>query len=163
MLNVHHGSREALTEGMDTVDAIAGTPGVQRLLFGTIDFQVDMGIWGDGEELGYFRSRMVAASRLARIAAPVDGVTTVTDDPSAIEQATDRSRRFGFSAKLCIHPRQIPHVHRAFAPSGDQLDWAHRVLGAADAANGSAVKVDGAMVDLPVVLRARALLTAARH
>jgi citrate lyase subunit beta/citryl-CoA lyase len=148
-------------EGMDAMDAIAAMPGVQRLLFGTIDFQLDMGIWGDGEELDYFRSQMVAASRRGRLAAPVDGVTTVTDAPALITRAADRSRRFGFGAKLCIHPRQIDPVHRAFAPSPEQLEWARRVVAIADSANGSAVKVDGAMVDLPVVARAHALLAAA--
>ena len=43
------------------------------------------------------------------------------------------SRRFGFGAKLCIHPRQIDPIHAALAPSAQAVAWARRVL-AADAA-----------------------------
>jgi citrate lyase subunit beta/citryl-CoA lyase len=43
-------------------------------------------------------------------------------------------------------------------PSADQLDWARRVRAAALAAGGSAVAVDGKMVDAPVQQRACALL-----
>ena len=69
-----------------------------------------------------------------------------------------RARRLGFGAKLCIHPRQVPVVEAAFAPSAEEVAWATRVLDAAQAAHGAAVAVDGRMVDRPVLLRARRLL-----
>lgn len=138
--------------------ALAGAPGVQRLVFGTIDFQLDLGIEGDGEELLWFRSQLVLNSRLAGRAAPVDGVSTVLDDPAQVLSEAQRARRLGLGAKLCIHPRQIAPVHEAFAPTAAQLEWARRVLEAARASGGAAVAVDGAMVDRPVILRAEALL-----
>ncbi|HEU0199440.1 MAG TPA: CoA ester lyase [Burkholderiaceae bacterium] len=153
--------------GMSRVDGLADTPGVARLVFGTLDFRVDLGIVddnsaaGDEEELAFFRSRLVLASRLAQLQPPVDGVTTVLDDVARIEADTRRARRFGFGAKLCIHPKQIPIVHRAFAPSAAQIDWARRVLAAVQASGGSAVQVDGKMVDQPVILQAHAVLARA--
>jgi citrate lyase subunit beta/citryl-CoA lyase len=153
--------------GMSRVDGLADTPGVLRLVFGTLDFRVDLGIVGDDtiagdeEELAFFRSRLVLASRLAQLQPPVDGVTTVLDDPARVEADTVRARRFGFGAKLCIHPKQIPIVHRAFAPSAAQVDWARRVLAAVRAAGGSAVQVDGKMVDQPVILQAQVVLARA--
>lgn len=140
----------------------ARAPAVQRLVFGSIDFQHDLGIDGEGEELLYFRSQLVLYSRLALLAAPVDGVSTVLDDAVPIHAEALRARRLGFGAKLCIHPKQITPVHAAFAPTAAQLDWARRVIAAADAAGGAAVALDGAMVDRPVILRAQALLDQAR-
>jgi citrate lyase subunit beta/citryl-CoA lyase len=144
--------------GMDGARALAGVPGVQRLIFGSLDFQADLDIEDDGDALLLFRSHLVWMSRLAGIAAPVDGVTTNLQDPAATATDARRARALGFGAKLCIHPRQVPAVHQAFMPSPDQLDWARRVLAAAQAAGGSAVAVDGKMVDAPVLLRARTLL-----
>jgi citrate lyase subunit beta/citryl-CoA lyase len=143
---------------MDGARALAGVPGVQRLIFGSLDFQADLDIEDDGDALLLFRSHLVWMSRLAGIAAPVDGVTTNLQDPAATATDARRARALGFGAKLCIHPRQVPAVHQAFMPSPDQLDWARRVLAAAQAAGGSAVAVDGKMVDAPVLLRARTLL-----
>ena len=58
--------------GMAHATAVAGTPCVQRLLFGTIDFQLELGIDGDGDELLAFRSQLVLASRLAGIQDSLD-------------------------------------------------------------------------------------------
>jgi citrate lyase subunit beta/citryl-CoA lyase len=144
--------------GMDGARVMAETPGVQRLIFGSLDFQADLDIEDDGDALLLFRSHLVWMSRLGGVAAPVDGVTTNLQDPTATAADARRARALGFGAKLCIHPRQVQAVHEAFMPSADQLDWARRVLAAAQAAGGSAVAVDGKMVDAPVLLRARALL-----
>ena len=144
--------------GLAAVHEIAHAPQVQRLVFGSIDFQLDLGIEGDGEELLYFRSRLVLASRLADLEPPVDGVCTALDDAEALRADALRARRLGFGAKLCIHPRQVPVVEAAFAPSAEEVAWATRVLDAAQAAHGAAVAVDGRMVDRPVLLRARRLL-----
>jgi citrate lyase subunit beta/citryl-CoA lyase len=129
--------------------------GVQRLLFGSIDFQLDLGIEGDDDALLYFRSQLVGLSRLAGIQAPVDGVTTALDDPAQLQSDTQRARLLGFGAKLCIHPAQIAAVNLHFSPSREEQAWAERVLAAAEAAQGAAVALDGKMIDRPVILRAQ--------
>ncbi|BET09982.1 HpcH/HpaI aldolase/citrate lyase family protein [Pandoraea sputorum] len=137
---------------------IATAPRVDRLMFGTIDFQLDIGIEGDADELLYFRSQITLASRIAGIAAPVDGVTTVLDDPASIEAATRRARALGFRGKLCIHPRQVAPVHAAFAWRDDEIAWAERVVAAANASAGAAVALDGKMIDAPVIAKANEIL-----
>lgn len=144
--------------GLAAARQIALAPGVQRLVFGSIDFQADLGIEGEDDALLAFRSELVLASRLAQLLAPVDGVTTALDDAQAMAQDTARARRLGFGAKLCIHPRQVAAVNEGFKPSAQELDWAQRVLAAAQASGGAAVAVDGKMVDAPVLLRAQRLL-----
>lgn len=141
--------------------AIAGHPAVQRLAFGSIDFQVDLGIDGEDEALLAFRSGLVLASRLCERPAPLDGVTVEVGDDARVAADAQRSRRLGFGGKLCIHPSQVAVVNAAFSPSPQEVAWAQRVLAAAQAAGGAAVAVDGKMVDKPVLLRAQALL--ARH
>jgi citrate lyase subunit beta / citryl-CoA lyase len=144
--------------GMDALREIADAPNVKRLMFGSIDFQLDLGIDGEGEELLMFRSQIVLISRLARLESPVDGVSTAIDDAAQLEADVQRARRLGFGAKLCIHPKQVEIVNRGFSPSATELEWAQRVLDAAASACGAAVAVDGKMVDKPVLLRAQRLL-----
>lgn len=138
--------------------ALAGAPHVSRLMFGSIDFQLDTGIEGDDMELACVRSELVLASRLAGIAAPVDGVTVALNDTDLLRADTLRARRFGFGAKLCIHPLQVEHVNAVFFPTVEEVAWARRVLDAAQQSGGAAVALDGKMIDRPVILKAQQLL-----
>ena len=142
---------------------LARQPGVRRLLFGSIDFSVDLGLTEGVETLQYFRSQLVLMSRLAGIQSPVDGVTTTLDDTDRITDDTRRARRYGFGGKLCIHPRQVAHVNAAFAPTEAEAAWALRVLQAVENTDGAAVAVDGKMVDRPVVLQAQAIMEEVRR
>jgi citrate lyase subunit beta/citryl-CoA lyase len=142
--------------------ALAQAPGVERLMFGSIDFQVDLGIQGEGEELLYFRSQLVLVSRLAGLAAPVDGITTVFDSLDAVRVDTRRARRLGFGGKLCIHPKQVAAVNECFGPLPEEIAWARRVVEAAARAEGAAIAVDGEMIDRPVLARAEEILRQAR-
>lgn len=144
--------------GIKNIEQLAQQERVTRLIFGSIDFCVDMGIDGDDRELDYFRSQIVLASRLAELAPPVDGVTTAIDDVNILQADALRGKRFGFGAKLCIHPKQVAEVNTAYRPTIDEMAWARRVLDAAGSAGGAAVQVDGRMVDKPVLIRAQRLL-----
>jgi citrate lyase subunit beta/citryl-CoA lyase len=147
-------------EGVGQMDAIARAAGTLRLGLGHIDLQADLGVrcGPDEAELAPVRLAMVVASRRAGLPAPVDGVTTATQDAEVLAFDAQRSRRFGFGAKLCIHPAQVAGVHQALAPTQAECDWARRVLAAEVAAGGGAFSVDGKMVDPPVLLLARSLL-----
>jgi citrate lyase subunit beta / citryl-CoA lyase len=144
--------------GFWNAHALAQGPKVQRFVFGSIDFQLDLGIQGDAEELLYFRSQLVLVSRVAGLEPPVDGVTTAIDDVERVQSETLRAKRLGFGAKLCIHPRQVSVVNECFEPTADEESWAKRIVEAAQAVHGAAVSVDGKMVDRPVIARAEAIL-----
>lgn len=137
---------------------LAQTPGVQRLLFGSIDFQLDLQIAGDDTELLYFRSQLVLLSRVANIASPVDGVTPAIDDVARLRADTLRAKSLGFGAKLCLHPKQVSVVNACFAPTAEERAWAMRVLEAASASDGSAVMLDGKLVDRPIIVQAKRVL-----
>jgi citrate lyase subunit beta/citryl-CoA lyase len=149
--------------GVSEVEQVA-TAGVQRLVFGTLDFalDLDMDISTDAAGLSYAASRIVLASRVAGLPSPVAGVTPQLDDQERLLSDLSEARRFGFGAKLCIHPRQVEPIHTALHPSTDALDWARRVL-AADAASPGAARLDGRMIDRPVVLQAQRTLALTRN
>ena len=143
--------------GVLAAAALATAPGVQRLVFGTLDYALDMGLEGELATtigLDFAASQLALASRAAGLASPVAGVTPAIDDEALLLSELARARAHGFGAKLCIHPRQVAVIHAALAPSAEELAWAHRVLQAANTAGG-AVQLDGRMVDRPVIERAR--------
>lgn len=141
--------------------AIAAASGVARLAFGTFDLQLDTGISGDADELLYARSLCVLASRAAGIMPPIDGVVTALDDMAPVAASVARGRSLGFRAKLCIHPRQVPIVNAGFGPTPAEVAWAHKILDAVASATVGAIRVDGEMVDRPVIDRARAIIESA--
>jgi citrate lyase subunit beta / citryl-CoA lyase len=142
--------------GLCNALAIAQAPRVNALLFGSLDFQAD--IAASDDDLLYARSQLVIVSRVAGIAAPVDGVTQSIDDPELLRRDCLRSRQLGFGGKLCIHPAQVDLVNDCFAPSPEEVAWAERVVAAFTQAQGNAVLVDGKMVDKPVLSKAQAIL-----
>ncbi len=147
--------------GVWNVRELAQAPGVERLAFGTIDFQLDTGISGDQEELLYARSRLVLASRIAGLLPPVDGVTMALDDMTRLRDDVAHASRLGFGGKLCIHPRQVETINRGFAPTESERAWAKRVLEAAEATGAGALQLDGELIDRPVIERARSILAQA--
>jgi citrate lyase subunit beta/citryl-CoA lyase len=146
--------------GLHHLNEIASAEQVLRLALGNLDMQVEMGISCDDNEteIDTARFMLVLASKLAQIAPPLDGVTPSTDDEPRIFAHAQKAKRFGFGAKLCIHPKQIPIIKRAFSPTVEEISWAKRVIAADNASNGQAVKVDGKMVDRPVVMLAHRIL-----
>ncbi|ASP23525.1 citrate lyase subunit beta-like protein (plasmid) [Antarctobacter heliothermus] len=142
--------------GLADARAIATLDGVQRLVFGSVDFCADLGMSLDRDLLLPARFELVLASRLAGIGAPIDGVTTRLDDPTAATGDASHARALGMAGKLCIHPRQVADVKSAFAPSEVEIAWATRVLASGD----GAVSLDGEMIDAPVRARARSILAA---
>lgn len=148
--------------GLARVQALAAADGVLCLVFGTLDFalDLDLDIAADNEPLGDAAARLSLASRLADRQPPVAGVTPQIDDEARLLADLAWARRRGFGAKLCIHPKQVAPIHAALAPSADELAWARRVLDA-EAASPGAARLDGRMVDRPVVLQAQRALTRA--
>ncbi|MES2631364.1 MAG: CoA ester lyase [Pseudomonadota bacterium] len=149
-------------EGLAALELIARAPGVSRLAFGHLDFQADIAMHcgPDERELDPVRLAFVLASRRAGLAAPIDGVTKELQDDARLVADAERSRRFGFGAKLCIHPRQVATVNAALGPGAQEIEWAKRLLAASEAAGPGqgAFAFEGTMADAPVLQRARQIL-----
>ena len=148
---------------VETARGIANLNGIAtasaRLAFGSIDYAADLGMGHTRASLASARSALVLAARLAGQPAPLDGVTTALRDAALIEDDCRHAVEMGLGGKLIIHPAQLEAARRGFAPSVDELTWAARVLEAAK--GGAAVQMDGAMIDAPVIARAKALIARA--
>ena len=142
----------------------ASSPRLVGLMFGAEDFAMDLGMFNvRQEETGdflYARSALVVAAVSEGLQA-IDRVYLDIRDPTGLERDTRFARDLGFTGKALIHPAQIEVVDQVFRPTDADVKYARRVVEAfeaAEAAGAGAVAVDGQMVDLPVVERARRAL-----
>lgn len=154
--------------GVRDAHALAEHPAVVALALGSADLGAALGLVPrpDGLELAYVRSRLVVASAAAGIRPPVDGPCLDVRDADALEREAAVARSLGLGGKLCIHPGQVAGVERAFAPTSEEVERARRIVAewAELERRGDAVGVvDGRLVDLPVVLRARAVVDASER
>nr|WP_296769289.1 CoA ester lyase [Rhodococcus sp. (in: high G+C Gram-positive bacteria)] len=87
----------------------------------------------------------------------LDSVVLDIDDLDGVRRESDDAVATGFDGKVAIHPRQVPAIRDAYAPTGDEVDWAHRVLGAVSS-NRGVFTFEGKMVDAPVLRHAERIL-----
>lgn len=147
--------------GLVALSEIAHCKVVQRLCFGNLDLGVDFNLKIGSEAcqkvLDQARYSILLQSRAAGLAAPLDGVFPAYQDSAGLRSHTQFIGDMGFGGALCIHPSQVAVIHDALKPSPSDMDWARRVI--AEASQGTGVfKLDGQMVDAPVIARARAIL-----
>jgi citrate lyase beta subunit len=154
--------------GLQGAAEIAATPGVERLMLGSIDLAADLGIeiGADSPILATARATLAIASAAAGIAAPIDGVWTDLNDDAGLRTETRAARCAGFTAKACIHPDQLEPVKTELDPSAQEVARAREIVSASERAeleNEGAITVAGQMVDRPVAERARRLLARAER
>jgi citrate lyase subunit beta/citryl-CoA lyase len=137
-------------------------PRICALTLGAEDFALSAGILPEAEGLFMPKQMAVFAARAAGIM-PLGFIGTVAEfhDLQGFRQTIRRSRRLGFIGASVIHPSQVPVLNEEFRASPEEADHARRVVSAYDealAAGVGAVTLDGKMIDVPVVERARLLL-----
>ncbi|MDO6822771.1 CoA ester lyase [Marinobacter sp. 1_MG-2023] len=152
-------------KGLVAINSIAASPAVNRLSYGGLDLCHDLGIEGNtsGAEtiMDQCRYQILVSSRAAGLLPPIETVFPDFDDKEALLARVQRARNMGFSGMLCIHPKQVATVQSGFAPAQEQVEWAQQVIYAAESSNG-AFKVDGQMVDAPVIAMAKIILQRAQ-
>jgi citrate lyase beta subunit len=145
----------------------ARSPRVAALALGAADLGAELGLEprADGLEILFARSKMVVDSAAAGLRPPFDVVHLDVRDDAGLEAEARLARSLGLRGKVCIHPAQVPIVNGVFAPTEAELEWAQRVIDAYEEGRREgrgAVALDGSMVDLPVVERARRVLSEAK-
>jgi citrate lyase subunit beta/citryl-CoA lyase len=153
-------------EALPRLGAIASAdPRVVALGIGAEDLATELGAVPSADLLYHFGMMVVAAARAAGIQ-PMGSVGPFADfsDLDAYRASLKRSRALGFSCQACIHPAQVPVINEEYGPSPAEVERARRLIAAFEAAlaeGKGAVAFEGAMIDLPVVERARRLLARA--
>ena len=149
--------------GFFRIEAIAKShPRVVALSLGTEDFTADCGMLPDPEALFYPKQHTLIAARAAGIL-PMGFVGSIADfrDQEAFRAIVRRSRRRGFMGASAIHPLQVPVLNEEFGVTAEEEDRAQRMVAAYEAAFAQglgAVQFEGAMIDVPVVERAKNVL-----
>lgn len=144
--------------------AIAASPRVRVLTFGTADFLRDLGATGDAGDLEtlYARSHLVITSRALGLLPPIAPMHPQLDDADALRRTSEAARRLGFFGRSCVHPSQLATVHDVFGLSPTAVAEARMVVGhahhLADSGQTWMAADDGRVIDLPTIGRARALL-----
>jgi citrate lyase subunit beta/citryl-CoA lyase len=146
-------------------DIAERAPRVIAMMLGGEDFALETGSIPSDESLE-LPKRLVAFAAQAHGVAMIGILGTVADysDPAAYKKSAERARRFGFSGGTCVHPGLVQALNEAFTPSADDVAYAKKLIAADEkaAAEGrGSFTVDGKMIDIPVIDRARRLL--ARH
>jgi citrate lyase subunit beta/citryl-CoA lyase len=146
-------------------DIARAHPLVAGLLVGAEDLAAECGAQPDDELIVLAKRRMVIAAVAAGVA-PLGTLGTVADfrDADRIRDLVARSRRSGLVGATCIHPALVPILNAGFSPSEAEVALARRQVAAAEAAAAEgrgSFTVDGMMVDEPVLIRARRILSQA--
>ena len=137
-------------------------PRVIAMMLGGEDFALETGSVPSDESLE-LPKRLVAFAAQAHGVAMIGILGTVADysDPAAYKKSAERARRFGFSGGTCVHPGLVQALNEAFTPSTDDVAYAKKLIAADEKAaveGRGSFTVDGKMIDIPVIDRARRLI-----
>ena len=140
----------------------AASPRMAGLTLGMEDYATAMGATPNADLLRPACYQITQAARAAGIA-PLAVPASMANfrDSEEMENAAGWARRIGAVGGYAVHPVQVEILNRVFAPSEEEIAWAHRVIEAAAKAkrDGAGVfTVDGRMVDLPIITRARDII-----
>lgn len=97
--------------------------------------------------------------------AAIDAVYLDIPDTDGLAAEAEDAAASGFKVKACIHPTQAAVVRKAFQADEAQVAWARRVLAAvrdAGARDKGVLKVDGQMIDAPLIRQAESILASVR-
>lgn len=152
--------------GLHNALAIAlASPRITDIALGPEDYTLDIGVEPskEGRELFYGKAHMIVVARLAGVQ-PMGTMGSIADyhDLEAWAASIREARQMGYLGAACIHPAQVAPLNAHFAPTRAEVARARKVMAAfkgAQAEGRASVGVDGKMVDIPVMERARGILT----
>jgi len=145
---------------------IAAADATDAVVFGAEDLAADVGATrtDEGTEVLYAREHVVLAASAAGVDA-IDTLHTDFEDEAGLRTDTDLAIELGYDGKLAIHPAQVGVINEAFTPSDERIEWAQRVVDAraeAEREGRGVFRVDGEMIDAPLVAQAERVLDRAR-
>jgi (S)-citramalyl-CoA lyase len=148
-------------KGLQNLAGISSAEGVERLTFGALDLGLDLGLRATSQAatriFDQVRYLILLNTALAKLARPLDTVFSNISDGEGLAMFARDALNMGFGGMLCIHPNQVGIVAKVFKPTADEIEWAKKVVEAAEGAP-AAFRLDGKMVDAPVIAAARRVL-----
>ena len=164
--------RTTLILWVETASAIENASSICRaskrvlaVAFGGEDFTNDMAIERSAseKEIAHARGVVTVAARAAGVLALETPYFNFRDD-AGLRRNSTASRNLGFRGRFAIHPSQIEGINASYMPSEEEIEQARRVVAAfaeAETQGSAATSLDGMVIDVPVVERARKVLAVA--
>jgi citrate lyase subunit beta/citryl-CoA lyase len=149
--------------GLAQVNAIAAaSPRVMGIMLGSEDYSLDCGSLPTPEALFYPSMAILIAARAARIQ-PIGFIASIADlsSTASFKTVLHHARDLGFRGAVVVHPKFLDVVNECYTPSAEDIERARSVVSTfeeAFARGEGAIKLDCAMIDKPVYLRAQQLL-----
>lgn len=148
--------------GILSAESIAGVSQVDALVFGAEDLAADVGATrtDEGTEVLHAREHVLLAASAADVDA-IDTVYTDIEDTEGLREETEFAIQLGYDGKMAIHPAQVAPINESFTPDPERVEWAEEVLAAkaeADAEGRGVFRVDGEMIDAPLIAQAERVL-----
>ena len=140
----------------------AAHPVLRGIALGEADLRADLGVREDAG-LDWSRARVVVAARAAALPPPAQSIYPDTRDLEGLAASCAHGRSLGFLGRAAIHPRQLPVIERAYAPTPEEITRAEETLKAAALDQGAQALPDGRFIDTAVVREAYRTLSLARR
>jgi citrate lyase subunit beta/citryl-CoA lyase len=138
---------------------IANHPSLCALGFGAEDYSGAIGVHPNALALSWPAQQVITGAHAYGLQCwGMAGSIAEVKNLEAFGKDVEFARGIGFTGSVCIHPNQVAIVNRGFSPSAEELEWAHKVVEADQAALAKglgAVLLEGKMIDKPIVDRAR--------
>jgi len=140
---------------------------LSALVFGAEDLAGDIGATRtpDGWEVFYARSAVVLHAKANNLQAIDTPFVDLTAEDSHLIADVEQARYMGYTGKLAIHPKHMPHIQQTFTPTDEQILNAKRLIEAHEAHQDAGTGVfafEGRMVDMPMVRAAQSVLSQAQ-
>ncbi|MBI3949602.1 MAG: CoA ester lyase [Acidobacteria bacterium] len=120
----------------------------------------------EGLETLYIRSKVLLDARAAGVRYPISGTWTDLQDLEGLTAFARQSREIGYTGMFVIHPTHVEVVNRVFTPTPAEIAYYQSVLESmekAQAADLGAIALEGTMVDIAMVEKARQFLEFAQQ
>ena len=151
--------------GLYRIEEIAKARGLLAFSYGFLDLcndlQVQVGTASADIIANQIRYQLILTSKVHQLLAPIDSVYADFNDSKGLHKRVQLWSQMGMSGMLCIHPKQVDIVKQALQPTDSELEFAQRVIEEYERSGQAVFKIEGNMVDAPVIERSYQLLALA--
>ncbi|MGP5437266.1 HpcH/HpaI aldolase/citrate lyase family protein [Psychrobacter alimentarius] len=149
--------------GLYQIDSMAKATGLAAFSYGFLDLcndlRVQVGTPSADLIANQIRYQFIVVSRAHKLASPIDTVYPDFNDEAGLRARVQLWSQMGMSGMLCIHPKQVASVQQALQPTAKTLEFAKRVIEEYERSGQAVFKIEGEMVDAPVIECCRQLLS----
>ena len=142
---------------------------LRALTWGAEDLSAELGAETNRDADGHYLDPYRLARALCLAGAAAAGVPAIDTvyidfrDSDGLRSDCNAARRDGFSAKMAIHPAQVPIINEVFTPTAQAIAQAKAIVDAFAANPGAGtLGIGGVMADQPHLLRAQRILARVR-